>query len=129
VTKAPQRRTHQQFSTTAPVCDPKSTSFCGISTSLDTLRPGPAINLDKRIVLPVYSVAVAGRSMANILFLLFCGNILILVASQFQNRGHRWADLICTNAFGLCDQQSQWLAIGALVLFIATYLANKNRRA
>jgi len=65
--------------------------------------------------------------MANLLFLLFCLDILLYAASQFQGRGHGWADLICTNSLGLCNY-SQYLLIAVIPLFIVAYLAHRNRQ-
>ena len=65
--------------------------------------------------------------MANLLFVVFLADVALYAASQYQGTGHRWADLICTNALGLCNY-SQWLLLAVVPLFVATYLAHKNRQ-
>jgi hypothetical protein len=64
--------------------------------------------------------------MPNLIFAVFCLNILVYAASEFQGRGHGWADLICRNSFGLCNY-SQYLLLAVVPLFIAAYVANKHR--
>jgi len=64
--------------------------------------------------------------MANLLFLVFLADVLIYGASQYHNHGHSWADLVCSNTLGLCDY-SQWLLLAVAPLFLATYIAHKNR--
>ena len=68
-----------------------------------------------------------GAAMANILFLIFCIDILLYAASQFNGRGQAWADLVCTYSYGACSHPQTLLLI-IIPLFIATFLAHKNRQ-
>ena len=77
--------------------------------------------------LKVPMLEIVGASMANILFLVFCIDILLYAASQFTGRGQMWANLVCTYSFGACTHP-QALMVALIPLFIATFLAHKNRQ-
>jgi len=48
------------------------------------------------------TLEMLGAAMANILFFVFCFDILLYAASQFNGRGQMWANLVCTYSFGAC---------------------------
>ncbi len=68
-----------------------------------------------------------GAAVANILFFVFCFDILLYAASQFNGRGQMWANLVCTYSFGACTHP-QALLVALIPLFIASFLAHKNRQ-
>ncbi|HLQ91433.1 MAG TPA: hypothetical protein VK148_15510 [Xanthobacteraceae bacterium] len=78
-------------------------------------------------MLMIPTLEMLGAAMANILFFVFCFDILLYAASQFNGRGQMWANLVCTYSFGACTHP-QALLVALIPLFIASFLAHKNRQ-
>ena len=98
--------------------------------SLDASAPSYVANRGyhmRLFMLMIPTLEILGAAMANILFLVFCFDILLYAASQFNGRGQMWADLICSNSFGTCTHPNV-LLFAIIPLFIATFLAHKNRQ-